>query len=95
MSLLRYGMLGAKKEIAHTEKSAVKVLAEKQAFQHDYSKNVLACKERFVQKRALENQAKKKIGKIIVSRKFANVEELIAFLRKENPKLAAYVERRL
>ena len=92
-SLLRYGMVGAKKEIAHTEKSAVKALAEKEAFSYDYSKNVLACKERFVQKRALENQAKKKIGKIIVSRKFANVEELIAFLRKENPKLAAYVER--
>lgn len=92
-SLLRYGMLGAKKEIAHTEKLAVKVLAEKEALHHDYSKNVLACKEQFVKKRALENQAKKKIGKIVVSRKFANVEELIAFLKNENPKLAAYVER--
>lgn len=92
-SLLHYGMVGAKKEVAHTEKSAVKALAEKEALHHDYSKNVLACKEQFVQKRAIEKQAKKNVGKIVFSRKFANIEELIAFLRKENPRLAEYVER--
>lgn len=92
-SLLHYGMVGAKKEVAHTEKSAVKALAGKEALHHDYSKNVLACKKQFVQKRAIEKQAKKNVGKIVFSRKFANIEELIAFLRKENPRLAEYVER--
>lgn len=92
-SLLRYGIVSAKKEVAQTEKSVVKKLAEKKALQHDYSKKVLECKGQVTKKRTLENQAKKKVGKIVASREFANAEELIAFLRKENPELAAYVER--
>ena len=36
-SLLRYGMVSAEKQIAHTEKSAVKALAEKSAKNVDYS----------------------------------------------------------
>ena len=39
-SLLRYGMLGAKKEIAHTEKSAVKALAENASGNINYSNKI-------------------------------------------------------
>lgn len=42
-SLLRYGMLGAKKEIAHTEKSAVKALAENASGNINYSNKIRAC----------------------------------------------------
>lgn len=41
-SILHYGMVNAKKEIAHTEKSAVKVLAEKSSNNNNYSKEILA-----------------------------------------------------
>lgn len=39
-SLLRYGMIGAKKEIAHTEKSAVKVLLKKSSYDESYNQGV-------------------------------------------------------
>ena len=39
-SLLRYGMIGAKKEIAHTEKSAVKVLLKKGSYDESYNLSV-------------------------------------------------------
>lgn len=39
-SLLRYGMIGAKKEIAHTEKSAVKVLLKKGSYDESYNQGV-------------------------------------------------------
>lgn len=39
-SLLRYGMIGAKKEIAHTEKSAVKVLLKKGSYDEIYNLSV-------------------------------------------------------
>ncbi len=39
-SLLRYGMVGAKKEIAHTEKSAVKVLLKKGSYDESYNQGV-------------------------------------------------------
>ena len=39
-SLLRYGMIGAKKEIAHTETSAVKVLLKKSSHDESYNQGV-------------------------------------------------------
>lgn len=39
-SFLRYGMIGAKKEIAHTEKSAVKVLLKKSSYDESYNQGV-------------------------------------------------------
>ena len=39
-SLLRYGMIGAKKEMAHTEKSAVKVLLKKSSYDESYNQGV-------------------------------------------------------
>lgn len=49
-SLLRYGMVSAEKQIAHTEKSAVKALAEKSAKNVDYSRRVSSLKDKVVDK---------------------------------------------
>lgn len=43
--------------------------------------------------KTLKDLTKKEARKIVLSREFKSVEELIAFLKKENPKLATYVER--
>lgn len=42
-SLLRYGMVGAKKEIAHTEKSVVKEMVENASGNINYSNEIRAC----------------------------------------------------
>lgn len=42
-SLLRYGMLGAKKEIAHTKKSVVKEMVENASGNINYSNKIRAC----------------------------------------------------
>lgn len=64
-SLLRYGMVGAKKEIAHTEKSAVKALAEKEAKNFNYSESILKLKNKIVD-RASETYLSTKIKRTIL-----------------------------
>lgn len=91
-SLFHYGMLSAQKEIAHTEKSAVKAMAQKEALKVSYSDNVRACKQKML-KNVEKKQTTKKVVKVIESKEFTSFEELIAFVKKENPKVAAYLER--
>lgn len=49
-SLLRYGMVGAKKEIAHTEKSVVKEMVEHASGNINYSNEIRACLKILVKK---------------------------------------------
>lgn len=112
-SIMHYGMIGARREIAQTEKSAVKEVLAKEAHNKNYNQSIrkiyrdvlsakkkpinVASKSQTLKKetegKALKDLTKKEAGKIVLSREFKSVEELIAFLKKENPQLAAYVER--
>lgn len=71
-SLLRYGMVGAKKEIAHTEKSAVKALAEKEAKNFNYSESILKLKNKIVDM-ASETYLSTKIKRTILYKELENI----------------------
>nr|DAN44715.1 MAG TPA: hypothetical protein [Caudoviricetes sp.] len=62
-SLLRYGMVSAKKEIAHTEKSVVKKMAEKASVNNNYSKEIRACSKK------IGKEISKTFTRIIISSK--------------------------
>lgn len=62
-SLLRYGMVSAKKEIAHTEKPAVKKMAEKASVNNNYSKEIRACSKK------IGKEISKTFTRIIISSK--------------------------
>ncbi len=74
-SILHYGMVNAKKEIAHTEKSAVKVLAEKESRAVNYKESVLN----------LKNKVSDKVSKTYLSTKIKKTllyKELIQITSK-------------
>lgn len=71
-SLLHYGMVGAKKEVAHTEKSAVKALAEKEAKNFNYSESILKLKNKIVD-RASETYLSTKIKRTILYKELENI----------------------
>ena len=62
-SLLHYGMVSAKKEIAHTEKSVVKKMAEKASVNNNYSKEIRACSKK------IGKEISKTFTRIIISSK--------------------------
>lgn len=101
-SLLRYGMIGAKKEIAHTEKSAVKVLLKKGSYDESYNqgvqklvKEVSAKEKKMATKLVAEEYSTllKKYGSHLSKKKYTKLlsemsnNKALAQLIKENPKL--------
>lgn len=79
-SILRYGMINAKAEIAHTEKSAVKEMVEKEAKNYNYGDNVLKLKNKIVDK-VSETYLSSKITRTIL------YKELEAIVKKGPIKL--------
>lgn len=77
-SLLRYGMVSAKKEIAHTEKSAVKALLKKGSYDESYSQSL--------QKLAKEMAAneKKMTTKLVAEEYSTLLKKYGSHLSKEN-----------
>lgn len=77
-SLLRYGMVSAKKEIAHTEKSAVKALLKKGSYDESYSQSL--------QKLAKEMAAnEKKMATKLVAEEYSTLlKKYGSHLSKEN-----------
>lgn len=96
-SILRYGTISAKKELENTDKSIIKEAISSKKIDKEYAEKVLESRKQLAQKqtakKTISNKEKTDLGKIILSRKFNNPEELISFLRKENPKLAEYVKQ--
>ena len=101
-SLLRYGMIGAKKEIAHTEKSAVKVLLKKSSYDESYNqgvqklvKEVSAKEKKMATKLVAEEYSTllKKYGSHLSKKKYTKLlsemsnNKALVQLIKENPKL--------
>lgn len=71
-SILRYGMVNAKKEVAHTEKSVVKDLAEKEAKNLNYGEKVSKLKNKVVDK-VSETYLSSKIKKTILYKELQNI----------------------
>lgn len=79
-SLLRYGIVRAKKEVAHTEKSVVKKMAEKASVNNSYSKEIRACSSKHISKlnnkiadKASEKYLATKISKCLLNKELKTI----------------------
>lgn len=81
-SILHFGMVNAKREIAHTEKSAVKTAVEKTSVNENYSKEVLAYSKKIAE------YVSKTATRIRISSKNQYITKSLYLKRlKENPSI--------